>query len=123
MKDCIFCRIIKGEIPADFVYQDKDIVAFKDVNPLTPIHLQIIPRKHLEGIHQMKKGDVSLLGRMHLLAKKLAKERRLSGYKLYLNCGKMQEVKHLHLHLLGGFKGDAEFCRLAMKKVKGGGVS
>jgi histidine triad (HIT) family protein len=106
--DCIFCQIASGKIPADIVHQDKEIIAFRDIKPLAPIHLIIIPRKHVPSLDQMKEGDAALLGRMVDIASKLAKNEGVAekGYRLAINCGKEggQLVPHLHMHLLGGRK-------------------
>ena len=106
MEDCIFCRIATGQIPADFLYQDEDIVAFRDINPKAPAHILIIPKKHLTSLAEVTEEDTSLLGRMCLAANQLAKLEGIAatGYRLVCNCGKDsgQEVAHLHFHLLGG---------------------
>jgi len=106
--DCIFCKIIAGEIPADIVYQDKEIIAFRDIKPLAPIHLIIIPREHIPSLNQMKESDAVLVGRMVAVANKLAKDEGVAekGYRLVINTGAEggQVVPHLHLHLLGGRK-------------------
>jgi len=106
MSDCIFCRIASGEIKSEIVYQDDDLVAFKDINPQAPHHIQIIPRRHIETVHDLAKRDASLIGEMVLTANRLADELGLAepGYRLVFNCRKQggQEVYHIHLHLLGG---------------------
>jgi len=104
--DCIFCQIASGKIPGDIVYQDKEIIAFRDINPQAPRHLIIIPRKHIPSLDRMKEGDAALVGRMVAVATKLAKDEGVAGkgYRLSINCGKEggQLVPHLHMHLLGG---------------------
>ena len=104
--DCIFCKIIAGEIPADIVYQDKEIIAFRDIKPKAPLHLIIIPRKHIPSLDQLKESDAALVGRMVAVANKLAKDEGVAekGYRLAINCGTEggQLVPHLHIHLLGG---------------------
>jgi len=106
--DCIFCKIAAGEIPADIVYQDEEIIAFRDISPQAPRHLIIIPRKHIPSLDQMKESDAALLGRMVAIASKLAKDEGVAekGYRLAINCGAEggQLVPHLHMHLLGGRK-------------------
>ncbi len=106
MNDCIFCKIIKGEMPAQFVWQDEDLVAFADINPKAPVHILIVPKKHLESVREATDEDVTLLGKMLLAAKKIAQKQRIagSGYKLVINNGEAagQIVPHLHMHLLGG---------------------
>lgn len=104
--DCIFCQIIAGEIPSNIVYQDEKIIAFPDINPLAPIHLLIIPKKHIPSLVQVSEDESSLIGEMVNTANQLARREGISesGYRLVINCGKEggQGVAHLHLHLLGG---------------------
>ena len=107
MEDCIFCKIIKGEIPSQKVYEDEDILAFKDINPLAPVHILVIPKKHIETTNDLEQSDEPTIGRIFTIIKKLAKENNLeNGYRVVNNCGEDggQEVKHLHFHLLGGRK-------------------
>ena len=124
MKDCIFCRIVKREIPKEFVYKDDELIAFDDIYPLAPIHILIVTKKHIGGIQTAKKGDQELLGKMVLAAKKIAEKEKLKGYKLFFNCGKLggQGVFHLHLHLIGGWKTPEEYQQLIKKRVREGGV-
>ena len=104
--DCIFCKIINKEMDADIVYEDRDIVAFKDINPAAPVHLLVIPRRHIPTLMDLKQDDAALIGQMHLVANDLARTFELDkkGYRVVINCGKDagQAVFHLHLHLLGG---------------------
>ena len=104
--DCIFCQIASGTIPGGIVYQDDEIVAFRDINPKAPVHILIIPRKHIASLDQMEESDAALAGRMVAVANKLAEEEGVAdkGYRLAVNCGKEggQLVPHLHMHLLGG---------------------
>lgn len=106
--DDVFCKIIKGEIPTEFLYQDEDLAAFKDKNPEAPVHLLIVPKKHIASVNEVADEDQMLLGKMILTAKKLAKELGIaeSGYRLGFNTGpdSGQMVSHLHLHLVGGKK-------------------
>jgi len=106
--DCIFCQIIAGKIPSEILYQDEEVIAFRDINPTAPIHLLIIPKKHIPSVADLSQADLPLLGHMVNVANQLAKEEGISenGYRLVINCGKGagQEVPHLHLHLLGGRK-------------------
>ena len=106
MSDCIFCQIAAGEIPADILYQDEEIVAFRDINPLAPVHLLVIPRKHIAFLSDLTEAESSLVGDMVITANKLAEQEGIaeSGYRLVVNCGQHggQLVPHLHLHLLGG---------------------
>ena len=104
--DCIFCKIMAGEIPADFLYQGKEIIAFRDINPQAPTHVLIIPRKHITSLTDLSAGEFSLVGNMARVANQLAREEGIveSGYRLVINCGQQggQLVPHLHMHLLGG---------------------
>lgn len=107
MDDCIFCKIIKGEIPSNKVYEDDEILAFKDINPMAPVHILVIPKKHIESTNEISQEDELLIGKMFTVIKKLAKENNLDkGYRIVNNCGEEggQAVKHLHFHLLGGRK-------------------
>jgi histidine triad (HIT) family protein len=105
--NCIFCGIIKKEIPSEIVYEDEKIIAFKDINPLAPVHILIIPKKHIESVNDLKEEDKDLVGYLFLIAQKVADlyEIKDKGYKLSFNVGKGagQEVEHLHMHLIGGW--------------------
>lgn len=104
--DCVFCKIVAGEIPADILYQDEGVIAFPDINPLAPTHLLIIPKKHIPSLTRLSEAESSLIGDMVNTANQLARREGIaeSGYRLVLNCGKEggQAVPHLHMHLLGG---------------------
>ncbi len=106
MSDTIFGRIAAGEIPADIVYQDDDLVAFRDLSPQAPIHILIIPRKPIPTLNDAEAGDAELVGKLFLAAAKVAKEVGIAetGYRVVVNCNAAggQTVFHLHLHLLGG---------------------
>jgi histidine triad (HIT) family protein len=106
--DCVFCRIIAGDIPTPFLYHDEEVVAFNDIHPLTPVHVLIVPRRHITSLQEMGPEEGPLIGRMALLAKKLAADKGIAerGYRLVINNGPEggQVVPHLHLHLLGGKK-------------------
>ncbi|MDP8237538.1 MAG: histidine triad nucleotide-binding protein [Candidatus Hatepunaea meridiana] len=108
MPDCIFCKIVAGEIPSDIVYQDDEIIAFKDINPQAPHHILIIPCRHIETILDLTTDDTALIGKMILNANNIARKLGLSknGYRLVFNCKHDggQDVYHIHLHLLGGRK-------------------
>ena len=107
MEDCIFCKIIKGEIPSNKVYEDDEILAFKDINPMAPVHILVIPKKHIESADEISEEDELLIGKIFTVIKRLAKENNLdNGYRIVNNCGEDggQAVKHLHFHLLGGRK-------------------
>jgi histidine triad (HIT) family protein len=108
-KDCIFCKIAKKEIPSSIVHEDEEIVAFNDINPQAPVHIIIIPRKHIPRIMDLKENDALLIGKLFIVAKNLAREKDIEdGYRLVINCnpGAGQSVFHIHLHLLGGRKFD-----------------
>ena len=104
--DCIFCRIISGEIQSDILYQDEQAVAFRDVNPKAPVHLLVVPRKHIESVAELTEDETPISGHLVAVANRLAREAGISekGYRLVVNCGPDggQLVPHLHLHLLGG---------------------
>lgn len=106
MPDCIFCKIIAGEIPSQKVFEDDEIVAFEDVNPAAPTHVLVIPREHIATVNDLSGEHAALAGRLLLRAKAIAGERGLSedGYRLVMNCmeGAGQTVFHIHVHLLGG---------------------
>lgn len=102
MDDCIFCKIIKGEIPTNKIYDNEKIIAFNDINPKANIHILIIPKRHIESIKHLEELDKELAGEMLLVAQKLAKEKNMEGYKLVINVGREggQLIDHLHFHLL-----------------------
>lgn len=104
--DCLFCKIIKGDIPAKIIYEDENIVAFDDINPQAPQHKLIIPRKHIATINDLDPQDNVLIGQMTQVAKKLAQDLDIheKGYRIVMNCnaGAGQTVFHIHMHLLGG---------------------
>ncbi len=106
--DCIFCQIVAGKIPSDIVYQDEEVAAFRDINPQAPVHLLIIPKKHIPSLAHLSETESPLIGHMVNTANELAKGEGISesGYRLAINCGKEggQLVSHLHMHLLGGRK-------------------
>lgn len=104
--ECIFCRIVEGEVPARIVHQDEEILAFRDLNPQAPTHILLIPRAHVSSIAEMDVSQTTLAGRLLLAARSVARDAGLesSGYRLVVNHGSDggQSVHHLHLHLLGG---------------------
>lgn len=105
--DCIFCKILKGEIPSKKVYEDDFVYAFHDIEPVAPVHVLVIPKIHVSSLDDVKQDDVEMLGRLQLSIKEIAKICNLSnGYRLVSNCGVdgMQSVGHLHYHLIGGEK-------------------
>ena len=106
--DCIFCKIIEGSIPCEKVYENENILAFRDIHPAAPVHVLIIPKKHIETMNDVTAEDMYLVGEIHKSAQQIAKEVNIadSGYRLINNCGAQggQVVYHLHYHLLGGTK-------------------
>ena len=104
--DCIFCQIIAGKIPSDIVYQDEEVVAFRDINPLASTHLLIVPKRHIPSLAHLSEADLPLIGHMVSVANQLAKKEGVAerGYRLVMNCGQEggQVVPHLHMHLIGG---------------------
>jgi histidine triad (HIT) family protein len=107
MKDCVFCQIVRGEKPAEFLYQDDSLIVIKDIRPHAPVHLLIIPRRHIRSINEVTEQDRDTISEMILKAKEMAKIHSISksGYKLVFNVerGGGQFVFHLHLHLVGGW--------------------
>lgn len=105
--DCIFCKIIKGEARADFIYQGKNMVAFKDIKPSAPVHILVVPKKHIRSINDLEEQDASIITEMLYRAKEIAREQGTdqAGYKLVFNVerGGGQYVFHLHLHIIGGW--------------------
>lgn len=106
MADTLFGRIARGELPADIVYQDDDLVAFRDIGPQAPTHILIIPRKPIATLNDLEPDDAPLMGKLLLAAKRIAEQEGIAedGYRVVINCnaGAGQTVFHLHLHLLGG---------------------
>ena len=106
MAETIFSKIIRKEIPADIVFEDDELLAFKDINPQAPFHFLIIPKKEIPTTNDLTEDDEMLIGKLVIRAKKIAKQMGFAndGYRLVLNCNKKggQEVYHIHLHLLGG---------------------
>ncbi|MGC3963560.1 MAG: histidine triad nucleotide-binding protein [Rhodocyclaceae bacterium] len=105
MSDCIFCRIVKGDIPSDKLYEDDELLAFRDIRPLAPVHLLIIPKRHIATLADCSEQDAPLLGKMLAIVPRLAREAGLAeGFRTIINTGRVggQEVYHLHVHILGG---------------------
>lgn len=106
MSDCIFCRLAAGEIPSDPVYEDEEVLAFRDLNPQAPTHILVIPKKHIATLLDVSAEELGLLGRLHDAAIQIARQEGLDkdGFRLVTNCleGAGQSVFHLHVHLLGG---------------------
>lgn len=106
MSDCIFCKIVNGDLESEIVYQDETVSAFQDINPAAPVHLLIVPKKHIPSVQEMDEGDEGVLGHLFTAARQLAEEQGIkeSGFRLIINNGPdaHQEIPHLHMHLLGG---------------------
>jgi len=106
MDDCLFCKIANGEMKADIVFQNEKIIAFRDIRPIAPVHVLIIPKEHISSMNDISEERTDLLGEMLYTATKIAKELEIaeSGYKLLIRTGEHggQEIPHIHLHLLGG---------------------
>lgn len=107
--NCTFCKIVNKEIPADFIYEDTRVVAFKDIRPAAPVHYLIVPREHIPSILHLKENHETMISKLIFTTKKIAEKSGLAGYKIVVNVGREggQLVDHLHFHLLGGWvKGD-----------------
>jgi histidine triad (HIT) family protein len=106
MTDCLFCKIISGDIPSTNVYRDEQVTAFRDINPSAPTHVLIVPNKHIDSVNMLISDDEPLMGHLFLVAKQLAVQEGIAegGYRLIINTGADagQTVPHIHLHLLGG---------------------
>jgi histidine triad (HIT) family protein len=106
MEECIFCKIISGEIPSDKIYEDELVLSFKDISPAAPIHVLIIPKKHINSLNDVCEDDLKVIGHIFKVAKNLAEKLDIDndGYRVVANCGKYggQTVEHVHFHLLGG---------------------
>ena len=106
MQDCVFCKIVKKEIPAEIIYEDNDVMVFVDVKPVAPVHLLFIPKKHVPTVMDLEEEDASFIGKIHLVAAKIAKDYKLEdrGYRLVTNCKRDagQLVYHIHYHFLAG---------------------
>lgn len=108
MENCIFCKILKGEIPSEKVYEDEKVYAFKDINPEAPVHVLIIPKKHISSANELTEDNKEVIGDVYYAAQKIAKELGIAdkGYRIINNCGEDggQTVFHIHFHLMGGKK-------------------
>lgn len=102
--DCIFCKIVNGDIPANTIYEDDDVIVFNDINPMAKVHFLIVSKLHIESLNSCEPLHQNLLGKMLLLAPKLAAEQGLKGFKTLINTGREggQEVFHIHIHVFGG---------------------
>ena len=106
MTDCLFCKIIDGEIPGDIVYENDSVLAFNDINPIAPVHILIIPKEHIATLNDLEEKHTQTMGDMFLAAKKIASNKGISesGYRVVFNCNQdgQQTVFHIHLHLIAG---------------------
>lgn len=105
MSDCIFCKIVEGKIPCKKIYEDDDMLAFHDINPVAPVHFMIIPRKHVDSLASCTEENAPVLGRMMAMAGRLAGEQgSTDGFRTIINTGRIgrQDVYHLHIHIIGG---------------------
>ena len=106
MDDCIFCKIVNGDIPSTKVYEDDEILAFRDIEPVAPVHVLFIPKKHISSLVDIKKEDEAIIGRIYSIINTIAEKEGIldKGFRVVVNCGEDggQAVKHLHFHLIGG---------------------
>ena len=106
MSECLFCKMVAGEIKPNVVYEDDSVLAFRDINPQAPTHVLVVPKRHISTINDLKSSDAELVGRLYLGAKKVAEQDGIAadGYRTVMNCNAAagQTVFHLHLHVLGG---------------------
>ncbi len=104
MRDCIFCKIVNGELATDIIYEDNDFCCFKDINPKAPTHLLLIPKKHIPTLNDIAEEEYGVMGHLFMVAQHLSKKFDLPGYRLIVNVNPEggQEVYHLHMHILGG---------------------
>ncbi len=105
MEECIFCKIIKGDIPAKKIYEDDMILSFEDINPAAPVHVLVIPKKHIKSLNELEDEDSNIISHIFTVSRDIAKKLNIdeSGYRIVMNCGKDggQEVPHIHFHILG----------------------
>ncbi|MEW6718441.1 MAG: histidine triad nucleotide-binding protein [Chloroflexota bacterium] len=106
MKDCLFCKIVAGETPSETVYSDDQVTAFRDISPVAPTHILVVPNQHIESVNALESEHEGLVGHMFVVARKLAEQENIdkSGYRLIINTGSDagQVIFHLHLHIIGG---------------------
>ena len=102
---CIFCHIVAHELPAEILYEDEELTVFKDINPAAPIHLLIVPRKHIDSLNSLDEKDGAIIHKMVFAAKRMAALHQIQSYRLQINCGREagQVIFHLHMHLMGGW--------------------
>ncbi len=112
--ECVFCRIVAGELPSDILYQDDEVMAFRDINPLAPTHVLIIPKRHINSLADLSDGEAQIIGHMAEVANRLARQEGIArkGYRLVVSSGEDggQVVPHLHMHLLGGRRLSDRLC-------------
>jgi histidine triad (HIT) family protein len=103
---CIFCQIVARELPAEIIFEDEDLTVFKDINPAAPVHLLIVPKRHLESLNSLDEKTADIGGKMFLTAKRVAEMQGIkAGYRIMVNCGREagQVIRHLHMHVMGGW--------------------
>ncbi|MEO9273413.1 MAG: histidine triad nucleotide-binding protein [Marinomonas sp.] len=104
--DCLFCKIVNGDIPATVLYEDDDVIAFEDIMPQAPTHFLVIPKRHISTLNDLTDDDAAVVGKLQITAAKVAKQKGISeeGYRVAMNCNEMggQTVYHIHMHVLGG---------------------
>ena len=113
MKDCIFCKIAAGEIPSQKVYEDEQVLAFRDINPMAKVHILVIPKTHIDSVAEITQENAPLVAHIFMVIAKIAREQGLTeGFRVVSNCGPAagQSVKHLHFHILGGQQLSLEMC-------------
>ena len=114
MEDCVFCKIIEGKIPSEKVYEDENLLAFKDINPVAPIHILVIPKKHIEKLIDVKEEDSYLIAEIFKAINKIVKQLNIEedGFRVIANCGRDggQEVMHIHFHIIAGKKLGTKIC-------------
>ena len=107
-KDCLFCKIASGETDTEFLYRNENLVVFKDIHPQAPVHLLIVPKKHIRSVNDLTDADRQIMAELMMIAQKMAKESGVSrsGYKVFINVerGGGQLIFHLHMHLIGGWR-------------------
>ena len=112
--DCLFCKIVIGEVPSKKVYEDDYVYSFYDINPVAPVHVLVIPKKHISSLTNLEEQDEVIVGKIYGVINKIAKQENIfeSGFRVIVNCGEDggQEVKHLHFHLIGGKKLGTKLC-------------
>lgn len=112
MEECIFCKIINKELSANVLYEDAEVMVFETIKPLAPVHVLIVPKKHIESVDKLEDSEADLAGKLILVGRSIARDLKISenGYKMMFHVGKHggQEINHLHLHLLGGAQMEAE---------------